>query len=90
MKKGRNNRTRGMSINLALAEMPVDVRFLSLIGREQIHELRSPGVSRSGVGRALGQSPLTIGSGLRGNTTTRDEYLPCDAHRPGEIAGEFA
>jgi IS30 family transposase len=81
VKNPRDAYTRGVPVDLARLETLVDARFLSLIEREQIHDLRSRGESMRAIARALGRSPSTISRELGRNTATTVGYLPYAAHR---------
>lgn len=81
VKNPRDTYTRGAPVDLARLETLIDARYLSLIEREQIHDLRSEGESMRAIGRALGRSPSTISRELARNTATRVGYLPYAAHR---------
>ena len=81
VKKPRATYSRGAPADLASLEKILDRRFLSLIEREQIHDLHSRGESMRAIGRALGRSPSTISRELRRNTATSVGYLPYAAHR---------
>ena len=72
---------RGQSIDLVRLEARIDPRFLSLIEREQIHDLRSQGESMRAVSRQMGRSPSTISRELSRNSATTVGYLPYAAHR---------
>jgi IS30 family transposase len=60
VKTPRNAYTRGTPADLMRLEALVDARFLSLLEREQIHDLSRRGESMRAIGRALGRSPSTI------------------------------
>lgn len=81
VKNPRDVYSRGAPVDLACLETRIDSRFLSLIEREQIHDLQSRGESMRAIGRALGRSPSTISRELRRNTATSVGYLPYAAHR---------
>jgi len=81
VKTPRTTYTRGTPVDLARLETLVDARFLSLLEREQIHDLRRRGESMRAIGRALGRSPSTISRELGRNTATTVGYLPYAAHR---------
>lgn len=70
-----------MPVDLARLETVVDPRYLSLIERERIHDLRSRGDSIRAIARALGRSASTISRELARNTATTVGYLPYAAHR---------
>ncbi|MDN6173435.1 MAG: IS30 family transposase [Yaniella sp.] len=81
VKNPRTTYTRGASVDLTRLETVIDARFLSLIEREQIHDLQSQGESIRAIGRALGRSASTISRELARNTATSVGYLPYAAHR---------
>jgi len=73
--------TRGVPADLARLERSVDARFLSLIEREQIHDLRTRGESMRAIARMLGRSASTVSRELTRNTATALGYLPYAAPR---------
>ncbi|MBN6811297.1 IS30 family transposase [Kocuria indica] len=81
MKSPRDAYTRGAPVDLARLETVIDSRYLSLIERERIHDLRSRGDSIRSIGRALGRSASTISREIARNTATTVGYLPYAAHR---------
>ena len=81
VKSPRTTYTRGAPVDLARLETVVDTRYLSLVEREQIHDLRSLGQSMRAVGRTLGRSPSTISRELGRNASATIGYLPYGAHR---------
>ena len=59
VKSPRTTYTRGAPVDLARLETVVDTRYLSLVEREQIHDLRSLGQSMRAVGRSdVGPPPV--------------------------------
>lgn len=81
VKNPREAYTRGAPVDLARLETVVDSRYLSLIERERIHDLRSRGDSMRAIGRALGRSASTISREIARNTATTVGYLPYAAQR---------
>lgn len=81
VKSPRDAYTRGAPVDLARLETVIDSRYLSLIERERIHDLRSRGDSIRSIGRALGRSASTISREIARNTATTVGYLPYAAHR---------
>jgi len=81
VKNPRDTYQRGVPVDLARLETVVDPRYLSLIERERIHDLRSRGDSIRAIARALGRSASTISRELARNTATTVGYLPYAAHR---------
>jgi hypothetical protein len=81
VKRPRDAYTRGAPIDLVRLETVIDSRYLSLIERERIHDLRSGGESVRAIAGALGRSASTISRELARNTATTVGYLPYTAHR---------
>ncbi|RFA11699.1 hypothetical protein B7R22_18295 [Subtercola boreus] len=81
VKNPRTTHTRGLPVDPVRLEALVDARYLSLVERERIHDLRSGGESISPIGRTIGRSPSTVSRELTRNTTTTVGYLPYAAHR---------
>lgn len=66
---------------LAVVEQVLDPRFLSLVEREQIADLRRQGQSYRAIGRVLGREASTIQREVARNTTATGTYQPHAAHR---------
>ncbi|MHA7295195.1 IS30 family transposase [Arthrobacter sp. HLT1-21] len=81
VKSPRTIYTRGTPVDLVRLETVVDARYLSLVEREQIHDLRRSGQSMRAVSRVLGRSPSTISRELERNASPTIGYLPYAAHR---------
>jgi IS30 family transposase len=62
-------------------ERSIGPRYLRLTEREQIHDLKTTGLSIRQIGHRLGRSPSTISRELRRNATQPSGYLPYSAHR---------
>ncbi len=67
--------------DLARVERVVNPRFLSLLEREQIADLRRDGQSIRAIGRALGRPGSTIKRELDRNASPTGTYRPHAAHR---------
>lgn len=81
MKPVRRSYIHGEKVDLESLQRPIHVRFLSLIEREQIHDLRRGGASLRAIARQLGRAPSTISRELTRNTSPTLGYLPYAAHR---------
>lgn len=81
VKPERRVRAIGGSIDLNRVEKVIHPRYLSLVEREQVQDLRAAGLSIRQVAAELGRSPSTISRELRRNTVSRRGYLPHTAHR---------
>ncbi len=68
-------------VSLAQVEKVIDGRYLSLIEREHLRDLRRDGMSIRKIASAMGRSTSTISRELRRNTVTARGYLPHTAHR---------
>jgi IS30 family transposase len=66
---------------LPALEQELHPRFLSLVEREQIADLRAGGASVRAVAAALGRPPSTISRELGRNSDANKGYLPYTAHR---------
>lgn len=77
----RRMRAIGGSVDLNKIEKVIDPRYLSLIEREQINDLRRCGMSIRQIAAELDRSPSTISRELRRNTVSTRGYLPHTAHR---------
>lgn len=77
----RRMRAIGGSVDLNKVEKVIDPRYLSLIEREQINDLRRCGMSIRKIAAELDRSPSTISRELRRNTVSTRGYLPHTAHR---------
>ncbi len=69
-------------------ERSISARYLSLVEREQIHDLKTRGISIRQIGNRLGRSPSTISRELRRNATQALGYLPYSAHRMAAVRRE--
>ena len=81
MNPKRRSRAIGGSVDLDRVEKVIHPRYLSLVEREQLQDLRRTGLSIRQVAAELGRSPSTISRELRRNTASRRGYLPHTAHR---------
>lgn len=77
----RRTRAIGGSVDLNVVEKVIDARYLSLVEREQLQDLRRSGMSIRQVATELGRSPSTISRELRRNTVAMHGYMPHTAHR---------
>jgi transposase, IS30 family len=71
----------GERIDLERVERVIHPRFLSLLERERLHDLRKDGLSIRAIAGAMGRSASTISRELARNTTTVHGYTPHGAHR---------
>jgi transposase, IS30 family len=69
-------------------ERSISPRYLSLTEREQIHDLKTRGLSIRQIGHRLGRSPSTISRELHRNATQALGYLPYSAHRMAAVRRE--
>lgn len=77
----RRSRAIGGSVDLDIVEKVIDPRYLSLLDRERIQDLRRTGLSMRRIASEMGRSPSTISRELRRNTVSTRGYLPHTAHR---------
>lgn len=77
----RRSRAIGGSVDLNVVEKLIDPRYLSVIEREQLQDLRGTGLSLRQIALEMGRSPSTISRELRRNTVSTRGYLPHTAHR---------
>lgn len=76
------NTAVGGKVRLDRVEQVIHARYLSLIEREQIRDLRRSGMSIRRIAQEMGRSPSTISRELRRNTVSaRQGYMPHTAHR---------
>ncbi|AHH20222.1 putative transposase [Nocardia nova SH22a] len=68
-------------IDLERVERVIDRRYLSLVERERLHDLRRTGMTIRAIAAAVGRSPSTISRELRRNTNSARGYMPHSAHR---------
>jgi len=74
-------RAIGGNIDLDRVEKVIHSRYLSLIEREWVHDLRREGVSIRSIAMQLGRSASTISRELQRNTVSTRGYMPHTAHR---------
>ena len=77
----RRTRAIGGSVDLNKIEQVIDSRYLSLVEREQLQDLRREKLSIRKIAAAMGRAPSTISRELRRNTTSTRGYMPHTAHR---------
>jgi IS30 family transposase/transposase-like protein len=77
----RTARAIGGSVDLNVVEKVIDPRYLSLIEREQLQDLRRLGMSIRQIAAEMGRAPSTISRELGRNTTSTRGYMPHTAHR---------
>lgn len=77
----RRTRAVGGSVDLNQIEKVIDSRYLSLIEREQLQDLRRENRTIRQIAAAMGRAPSTISRELRRNTTSTRGYMPHTAHR---------
>lgn len=77
----RRTRAIGGSVDLNVVEKVIHARYLSLIEREQLHDLRRSGLSIRQIAAEMGRAPSTISRELKRNTASSRGYMPHTAHR---------
>jgi len=81
MKPERRSRAIGGSVDLNLVEKVIHLRYLGVVEREYLHDLRRSGLSIRQIARKMQRAPSTISRELRRNTVSTRGYLPHTAHR---------
>lgn len=71
----------GGKVDLDRVEKVIHPRYLSLLEREQLRDLRRDGLSIRAIAAELNRSPSTISRELRRNAVSPRGYLPHTAHR---------
>jgi IS30 family transposase len=71
----------GGQVDLSRVEAVIHPRYLSLLERERLRDLRREGLSIRAIGREMGRQPSTISRELSRNTFSTKGYLPHAAHR---------
>ncbi|WP_456093823.1 IS30 family transposase [Nocardia stercoris] len=77
----RRSRAIGGSVDLDVVEKIIHPRYLSLLEREQLQDLRRSGLSIRKIASELGRAPSTISRELTRNTVSSRGYMPHTAHR---------
>lgn len=77
----RRARAIGGSVDLNVVEKVIHPRYLGLLEREQLQDLRRSGLSLRRIAAQMGRAPSTISRELRRNTTSNRGYMPHTAHR---------
>lgn len=77
----RRSRAIGGSVDLDVVEKIIHPRYLSLVEREQLQDLRRSGLSIRKIASELGRSPSTISREMNRNTVSSRGYMPHTAHR---------
>ena len=77
----RRSRAIGGSVDLNAVEKVIHSRYVSLLEREQLQDLRRAGLSIRQIAAQMGRSPSTISRELRRNTVSTRGYMPHTAHR---------
>ena len=77
----RRTRAIGGSVDLNVVEKVIHTRYLSLIEREQLQDLRRSGLSIRQIAAEMGRAPSTISRELQRNTASSRGYMPHTAHR---------
>jgi IS30 family transposase len=72
---------QGERVDLERVERVIDQRYLSLLERERLRDLRRAGHSIRKIAAILGRSPSTVSRELRRNATSSQGYMPHAAHR---------
>ena len=71
----------GEQVDLKAVETVIHPRYLSLVEREHLRDLRRSGLSVRASAAAMGRSPSTVSRELHRNTLSARGYLPHAAHR---------
>ncbi|SNS45572.1 Transposase [Micrococcales bacterium KH10] len=71
----RRSRAIGASVDLNVVEKVIDGRYISLVEREQLQDLRRAGLSIRQIAAQMGRSPSTISRQLRRNTVSARGYM---------------
>ena len=77
----RRSRAIGGSVDLNIVEKVIHDRYVSLLEREQLQDLRRAGLSIRQIAAEMQRSPSTISRELRRNTVSTRGYMPHTAHR---------
>lgn len=77
----RRTRAIGGSVDLNVVERIIHPRYLSLVEREQLQDLRRSGLSMRQIAAEMGRSASTISRELKRNTASTRGYMPHTAHR---------
>lgn len=77
----RRTRAIGGSVDLNIVEKVIHGRYVSLLEREQLQDLRRTGLSIRQIAAEMGRSPSTISRELPRNTVSTRGYMPHTAHR---------
>ncbi|MGW4371698.1 helix-turn-helix domain-containing protein [Nocardia takedensis] len=76
----RRSRAIGGSVDLDVVEKVIHHRYLSLVEREQLQDLRCSGLAIRKIASELGRSPSTFSRELNRNTVSSRGYMPHTAH----------
>jgi IS30 family transposase len=77
----RRTRAIGGSVDLNKVEKVIHPRYLSLLERERLQDLRREKMSIRQIAAEMGRAPSTISRELNRNTTSTRGYMPHTAHR---------
>ncbi|WP_419722151.1 IS30 family transposase [Rhodococcus globerulus] len=77
----RRTRAIGGSVDLNVVEKIIHPRYLSLLEREQLQDLRRAGLSIRAIASEMRRAPSTISRELKRNTVSVRGYMPHTAHR---------
>ena len=77
----RRSRAIGGSVDLNVVEKIIHPRYLGVLEREQLHDLRRSGLSIRAIATTMHRAPSTISRELNRNTVSSRGYLPHTAHR---------
>ena len=77
----RRARAIGGSVDLNVVEKVIHARYLSLIEREQLQDLRRSGMSIRQIAEEMSRAPSTISRELKRNSASTRGYMPHTAHR---------
>jgi IS30 family transposase len=77
----RRSRAIGGTVDLNIVEKVIHPRYLGVLEREHLHDLRRSGLSIRAIASLMQRSPSTISRELNRNTISTRGYLPHTAHR---------
>lgn len=77
----RRSRAIGGTDDLNIVEKIIHPRYLGVLERERLHDLRRSGLSIRAIASAMNRAPSTISRELNRNTVSTRSYLPYAAHR---------
>lgn len=81
VKNARTRYVQGERVNLDAVEKVIHARYMSIIERESLFDLRREGLSIRAIASRMGRAPSTISRELRRNASGAHGYRPHAAHR---------